>query len=248
MLLTIIIFTVLGSILSLIGGVLLLFKKNLSETFVLDLTSFAAGVLLSTAFIDLFPEAMEASDNTAKLFTYALSGMVVFFTLERFLLWFHHHHETEKNIRPSILLITIGDSIHNFIDGIAIASAFLVSFSLGVTTALAVAAHEIPQEIADFSVLLGQKVSKLKTLFFNGFSAITSLIGAILTYFLSEKITVFLPFIIAFTAGMFIYIAASDLIPELHRSSVKKTNAWHQTGTLLFGIFLVIIIKSLISE
>ena len=227
---------------------MLLFKKHLSETLILDLTSFAAGVLLSTAFIDLFPEALEKSSNPVKLFIYALGGMVVFFILERFLLWFHHHHETIKEVRPSVLLITIGDSIHNFIDGVAIASSFLVSFPLGVTTAIAVAAHEIPQEIADFSVLLGQKVTRLKTLAFNGLSALTSLLGAVITYYLSGQITVLLPFIIAFTAGMFIYIAASDLIPELHRSSIKKTNAWHQTATLLLGIMLVVVIKSLIGE
>ena len=98
MLINIIIFTIIGSILSLIGGALLLFKKRLTETFILDLTSFAAGVLLATAFIDLFPEAMEGSDNSIKLFTYALMGMVVFFILERFFLWFHHHHETVKEI------------------------------------------------------------------------------------------------------------------------------------------------------
>lgn len=248
MLINIIIFTIFGSVLSLIGGILLLFKKHLSDTFILELTSFAAGVLLATAFIDLFPEAMEESDNILKIFTCALSGMVAFFILERYLFWFHHHHETVKEIRPSVLLITIGDSIHNFIDGVAIASSFLISFPLGVTTAIAVAAHEIPQEIADFSVLLSQRVSKLKTLAFNGLSALTSLCGAVMTYYLSDQISSFLPFIIAFTAGMFIYIASSDLIPELHKSSIKKTNAWHQTAMLLFGIFLVVVSKSLLNE
>lgn len=248
MLINIIIFTFLGSILSLIGGILLLLKKQLSETFILALTSFAAGVLLATAFIDLFPEALENCKDPVKLFIFALGGIITFFILERFFLWFHHHHETTKEIKPTVLLITIGDSIHNFIDGVAIASSFLVSFPLGVTTAIAVAAHEIPQEIADFSVLLGQKVSRIKTLIFNGLSALTSLAGAILTYFLSDYISVSLPFIIAFTAGMFIYIASSDLIPELHRSSSKKTNPWHQTATLLLGIMLVIILKSLINE
>ena len=248
MLIYIIIFTIIGSILSLVGGVLILFRKKLSDTFILDLTSFAAGVLLATAFIDLFPEALEESNNIAKIFSYALSGMVVFFILERFLFWFHHHHETAKEISPSVILITIGDSIHNFIDGVAIASSFLISFPLGVTTSIAVAAHEIPQEIADFSVLLSQKVSKTKTLAFNGLSAITSLGGAILTYYISAQIRSYLPYIIAFTAGMFIYIASSDLIPELHKSSIKKSNAWHQSAMLLFGIFLVIVLKSLLNE
>lgn len=248
MLIWIITFTFLGSILSLIGGILLLFKKNLPEKFILDLTSFAAGVLLATAFVDLLPEALEESSNFVRIFTYTLFGMVVFFALERFFLWFHHHHETEKDIRPSVFLITIGDSIHNFIDGVAIAGAFLVSIPLGISTAIAVAAHEIPQEIADFSVLLSQKVSRFKTLAFNGLSAITSLFGAVITYYLSQSIQPLLPYLISFTAGMFIYIAASDLIPELHRSSVRKTSALHQTTMLLIGIFLVIVLKSLINE
>ncbi len=248
MLLNIIIFTIIGSILSLIGGVFLLLKKHLTESFILYLTSFAAGVLLATAFIDLFPEATKESTNISMIFVYALSGMVVFFILERFLFWFHHHHETEKDIKPSVLFIMLGDSIHNFIDGVAIASSFLVGFPLGMMTALAVAAHEIPQEIADFSVLLSQRVSKLKTLLFNGLSALTSLVGAVMTFYLSDQIRPLLPFVIAFTAGMFIYIASSDLIPELHKSSIKKTNAWHQTAMFLFGIFLVAITKSLLDK
>lgn len=223
---------------SLAGGMFLLLKKELSENLILILTGFAAGVLLSTAFIDLFPEALESGAESNDILMFALSGIVIFFLFERFLLWFHHHHETVEGIRPSILLITFGDSVHNFIDGVAIAGAFLVSFPLGVSTAIAVAAHEIPQEIADFSVMLSNKLPKNKIIAFNLFSALTSLTGAIGTFYLASTIERYLPMVISFTAGMFTYIAASDLIPELHRSADKKTNAWHQALAFLSGIII----------
>lgn len=248
MLSLIILFTIAGSVLSLIGGLILLLKKNLSQSFILGMTGFAAGVLISTAFFDLFPEAMESAPDSSVVFSSALLGMVVFFLFERYFLWFHHHHETPLEIHPSVLLITIGDSIHNFIDGVAIAGAFLMSIPLGITTSIAVAAHEIPQEIADFSVLLSHGVSKKNTLLLNLLSAFTSLLGALLTYFLFNRIEKNLPMIIAFTAGMFTYIASSDLIPELHRSSEKKGSAGAQTAMFLIGIVLVIIVKSVLHE
>ena len=130
MLVYIILFTIIGSILSLIGGVVLLTRKKLSDNTILMLTGFAAGVLLATAFFDLFPEALEANYDAATIFMFALAGIVSFFTFERFFLWYHHHHGSHKGIHPSTLLISVGDSIHNFIDGVAIAGAFLVNYSL----------------------------------------------------------------------------------------------------------------------
>src|SRR3989338_6843445 len=222
MLFNILLFTVLGSIFSLIGGLFLLTRKQLSEQVILILTSCAAGVLLATAFFDLFPESLESDFKTSTIFSFALAGVVIFFIFERF---------------------------YNFIDGVAIAGAFLVSFPLGIITSIAVAAHEIPQEIADFSVMLAEKVNKKKIIIFNLLSAGASLIGAIGTYFLAETITGYLPVIIAFTAGMFTYIASSDLIPELHRSSAdKKHEAWQQLTVFLAGIALVFVVKSLLNE
>src|SRR3989338_4826786 len=142
MLFNILLFTVLGSIFSLIG------------------------VLLATAFFDLFPESLESDFKTSTIFSFALAGIVIFFIFERFFLWYHHHHGSHQGIHPSTILISVGDSIHNFIDGVAIAGAFLVSFPLGIITSIAVAAHEIPQEIADFSVMLAEKVNKKKIILF----------------------------------------------------------------------------------
>ena len=249
MLFNILLFTVLGSIFSLIGGLLLLTRKRLSDKVILILTSFAAGVLLATAFFDLFPESLESDFEASTIFSFALAGIVIFFIFERFFLWYHHHHGSHQGIHPSTILITVGDGIHNFIDGVAIAGAFLVSFPLGIITSIAVAAHEIPHEIADFSVMLAEKVNKKKIILFNLISACSSLIGAIGTYFLAETITGYLPVIIAFTAGMFTYIASSDLIPELHRSSAdKKHEAWQQLSVFLAGIALVFVVKSLLNE
>lgn len=244
----IIIFTVLGSIISLAGGMLLLLKRQWSSGFILALTGFAAGALLATAFLDLFPEALENRASTTDVFVAALAGIVLFFLLERFFLWHHHHHESHGSIKPSVWLVTIGDGIHNFIDGVAITAAFLINIPLGITTAIAVAAHEIPQEIADFSVLITHGLTRKKAILFNLASACTSLVGAIVTYGMSELLQQYLPIIIAFTAGMFTYIASSDLIPELHHASSHKGSAWQQTGMFLLGIFLIFLVKWFIRE
>jgi len=239
-------FTLLGSVFSLIGGFFLLTRKKWNESFNLKLTSFAAGVLLATAFLDLFPHALEHLDKKINIFIPALFGMIMFFLLERFL-QFHHHHEPHQGFKASAILIILGDTMHNFIDGVVIAAAFLISFPLGVSTALAVAAHEIPQEIADFSVLLSKGFSKRKTLLVNIFSSLTAIIGALLTYFAGSYIESYLPIIIAFTAGMFIYIASSDLIPELHHSR-KKGEEINQALLFIFGVIVIVISTTFIGK
>ncbi len=247
MIVKILLFTTFGSILSLVGGVILLFKKNLSAQFSLVLTSFAAGVLLATAFLDLFPDAVEQLKNqtgAGGVFLPALSGIVLFFLFERTFIWFHHHHE-DHGAKPTIWTIALGDGVHNFIDGVAISAAFLSNPGLGLITAIAVAAHEIPQEIADFSVLLAQGVSKTKTLLFNLGSALTAYVGAITMYLFSRQLEMYLGVIIAFTAGQFAYIALSDLIPELHHTP-NRNDTLVQSLTFLGGIGIVIITKNFI--
>ena len=166
MLVQIVVLTSVGSVLSLLGGFVLLIGKTRDESFVLKLTSFAAGVLLATAFLDLFPEALESSlkRGGGDIFLPALGGIILFFLLERTLFWFHHHHAAH-GIKPTIWMVTLGDGVHNFIDGVAIAATFLINPTIGLTTALAVAAHEIPQEIADFSILLSRGLSKKQAIF-----------------------------------------------------------------------------------
>ncbi len=248
MLLTILLAVTIGSILSLSGGFLLLLKKSLSTTLNLLLISFAAGVLLGTAFLDLFPESLAGTSSPDSIFTWAIGGVVFFFLLEKLLLWYHHHHEAHEVAKPSVFLVTIGDGLHNAIDGVAIAASFLANPALGLATTIAVAAHEIPQELADFSVLLSHGLKKSRAIFLNLLSAFTSLVTAVLTFYLSPAITDFLPSIIAFTAGMFTYIACSDLIPELHDASAKKHGILRQTLLFLTGIALVYVAKLLLPE
>ncbi len=227
--------TLFVSAISLAGGMLLIAKRFALERHVGYLVSFAAGVMLATSFFDLLPEALELGEQSTMLTT-VLLGIVIFFFMERFLLWFHHHDDTHQT-RPSAWLIMMGDSIHNAIDGIAIATTFLTSPALGVAATLAIAAHEIPQELADFSVLIHGGMPKKRALFFNFLSALTAFVGAFAGYIAIRASQTALPFFLAFSAGMFIYIACSDLIPDLHRDFSKR-KGWLQSMPLLLGILV----------
>lgn len=237
-LLFIILASLLVSAVSFIGGIFLVNHKLFSNSsFTSSLVSFAAGIMLSAALLDLLPEAMEASEGNEALFLPVLVGIVGFFFLERFVVWFHHHHSSHGRA-PTSLLILLGDAVHNFIDGVAIAAAFLVNPSLGITTTLAIAAHEIPQEIADFSVLVSGGMQRRRALLFNFISGLTAVLGAVLAYFFFETVNGISWILLSFTAGMFLYIACSDLIPELHRDFSEKRK-WMQTFPFLGGILLL---------
>lgn len=227
----------MGSILSLIGGILLLTKERLAFNLSHFLASFAAGTLLGTAFFDLLPEALKKGGS--EVFTWALVGILIFFLLEKFIHVFHHHHEHKSGFaEPTVALVTLGDSLHNFIDGMVIAASFLVATPLGVVTALAVAAHEIPQEIGDFGVLIHKGLRKGQVLLINLVSAASALVGAIVTYFAKDLISVYLPLFLSLAAGFFIYIAASDLIPEIHEEKRLFYSFW-ETTMLFIGVSLV---------
>ncbi len=222
---------------------MLLFKEKLALRVSHYLASFAAGTLLGTAFFDLLPEAQEES-NGVDIFSWTLGGIIIFFLLERFIQWFHHHHEhSERQKRSAIWLINLGDSIHNFIDGVAIAATFLTNIPLGIVTTIAVASHEIPQEIGDFGILLHRGYSKRKVILSNILSAVAALAGAILTYRLGDRVEQWLPVFLSVTAGFFIYIAASDLIPEIHNEE-KKVVALIETVLLLLGILTIFLAVS----
>lgn len=240
----IIIFTTIGSIVSLIGGILLLLKPKFTENISHLLASFAAGALLATAFFDLLPEAVEESAHlgieVGQLFVWVLVGILFFFLFERTVHWFHHHqHEHEKeSAEPVVALIIVGDTIHNFIDGVVIAATFLVSIPLGIITALAVGAHEIPQEIGDFGILLKKGMKTKKVLLVNIVSALTALLGAVLTFFAGERIEGLALIFLPITAGFFIYIALSDLVPEIHHEN-RKGFAVKETVMLILGVVVV---------
>ena len=237
----IIVFTLMGSVGSLIGSYFLLLKQKITESFSNMLISFAAGALIATAFLDLFPEAAEAAGD-ANIFMPALLGFLSFFIAERYIRLFHYHHSHGK--KPSTLLVLIGDGIHNFVDGVTIAVAFLTSVPLGITTSIAVAAHEIPQEIADMGVLLANGLSKTRAVIFNFLSALTALAGAILTILFAGLIENYLYFFLAVAAGHFIYIAASDLIPEIHEDTGKGSK-YSTIFLFLLGIIVVYIFTTI---
>jgi len=240
----IVLFSFLGGVVSLVGGLVLLKKKRWSQEAMLVMISFAAGVLLSVSFSELLPEAVEAAELAGKevgsLFGVTLAAMAGFFLFERSFVWFHHHHQPHGDQpKPVVMMVWLGDTLHNAIDGLVITAGFFVSVPLGITTALAVGAHELPQEIADFSLYLAKGVGKAKTLVLNVLSSLATVVTAAAAYFLWDKIAVWQPEMLAFTAGMFIYIAGSDLIPELH-TEYRRKRALAQSAAFGGGIVAIL--------
>lgn len=243
----IIFFTLVGSVFSLIGGILLLFNEKKTLKYSHFLAAFAAGTLLGTVFFDLLPEAFNEAEHilnetgmNINIFIWTLFGLLCFFILERLVHWFHHHqHEyQDEKVKPTIPLIIVGDSVHNFIDGVVIASTFLVSIPLGIVTTLAVAAHEIPQEIGDFGILLHKGMRRRKIILVNLLSALTAIFGALIAFWIGDRVEALLPILLSVTAGFFIYIAASDLIPEIHNEN-RKGFAAIETSLMFLGIGVI---------
>lgn len=234
-----------GSLVSLIGGLYLIYGKRGTEKLQKAAVPFAAGALLAAAFLDLLPEAGEM-DEPKTIGLWLLGGFIGFFILERSLSWFHHHHDdNHRNVRrQTASLIVIGDTVHNFIDGLAIGAAFVVSPVTGIITTIAIAAHEIPQEIGDFGLLLEKGMAKRKVLLVNIVSAFATVLGAAIVYWLGDVLAINQAALLALTAGFFIYIAASDIIPTIHAEPRRKT-ANLQTLVLLFGIIFVGVTSSL---
>ncbi len=208
--------TLAVSVLSLIGAASFLLRGKTLKKIIPALVALAAGSLLGGSFFHLIPEAYE-NDFPAIGIT-IVSGFLLFFLIERYLHW--HHHE-EKCVHDHSLgyLVLFGDALHNLIDGMIIAAAFLVDIPFGITTTLIVMAHEIPQEIGDLGILLHSGFSKRKALLMNFLTALTAIIGAVVAYFFSSGSELFAQILIPLAAGGFIYIAASDLIPEMHREN-----------------------------
>jgi zinc and cadmium transporter len=241
----------MGSVGGLVGGVILLSREKFALKISHLLASFAAGILLGTAFFDLLPEAVhEGEMRNINIFPWVLFGIVLFFLLERFMHhWFHHHegHGEEKNPKITLPLIIFGDTLHNFMDGVVIAATFMTSIPLGIATALSIFAHELPQEIGDFGLMLHGGLRPRKIILVNILSASISLIGALITYLLGDILEGFLPMLLAVTAGFFIYIASSDLIPEMHHEK-RKGFAFIQSSLFIAGIFVMWVSVSLLEH
>ena len=209
------------SLISLIGVLTLSLKEKVLKKVLLLMISFSAGAMLGGAFFHLLPEALEFSADIEKIFIFTLSGILVFFVLEKVLRWHHYHDvncETHHHKHLGQLNL-IGDGAHNLIDGIVIAGAFAVSASLGLAVTLSIALHEIPQEISDYGVLIYAGFGRAKALMFNLFSGFLAVIGVLIGYFLILSTSHINIFLLPFTAGGFIYIAATDLVPEIHKEN-----------------------------
>ncbi len=232
--------SVVVSLISLIGIFTLLLKENLLNKLLFVLIAFAAGGLIGGAFLHLLPEALEQTGSSA-VFSYLIVGFIFFFILEKYLHW-RHCHEGTCSIHPFTYLSLIGDGIHNFIDGLIIGASFLVSIQFGIITTLVIVLHEIPQEMGDFGILVYGGFTKFKALYFNFLIALTCIAGTIAGYLISANLKDFSVFLIPFTAGGFIYIAACDLIPELHKQPELKKSALSMLA-FLCGISIILLTR-----
>lgn len=233
----VIFFSLIGGVLSLVGGLLLIRRKHSAEMLAKYATPFAAGALLAAVFMDLLKEGVEQAPVDTVMFA-ALAGILTFFFAERFLHWFHHHHQHE-NADPSKSLIIVGDTMHNALDGVAIAAAFLISIPTGIVTTIAVAAHEIPQEIGDFGLLLSKGMSRAKVLWVNVISALATTAAAVVTFVLGSEDKLPIGLLLGLSAGFLLYIALSDIIPTLHEQTSKKRLFDMQPVLLLLGVVVV---------
>lgn len=250
MLLKIILATVLVSLISLVG-ILVIFKKENKKSFLKALISLAAGALLTVAFLNMLPEAIEAEIyDVHEIFLVVLISIVFFFLLERVFHWHHCHCEThgkpEGRSKKNMAVINlVGDGIHNFVDGALIASSFLLDVNAGMLVTLAVILHEIPQEISDFGVLLYAGLSKAKAILYNLLTASIAIIGAIVFYYFGNTLENIIPLVIAFAAGNFIYLSTADLIPELHHGENKKNIVSH-SAWLVVGVILMYLASNIL--
>ncbi len=234
--------SIVVSIISLVGVFTLLLKDEWLDRILFLLISFAAGGLIGGAFLHLLPESLEQSRDS-NIFLYVILGFVLFFVLEKYLHWRHCHKENCATHAFTYLNL-IGDTVHNLSDGLVIGASFVVSAHFGLITTLVIIFHEIPQEIGDFGVLIYGGFNKSKALFYNFISGLACILGALIGFFLSAHNTAFSIFLLPITAGGFIYVAACDLIPELHKQTELKRTAL-SFFTFLAGILFILLARFL---
>ncbi|MCX5712427.1 MAG: ZIP family metal transporter [Candidatus Omnitrophica bacterium] len=236
------------SLVSLIGIFSLFFKENLLEKILIPLIAFSAGGLIGGAFLHIMPEAIRDYGDK-NVFLYLIVGFIVFFILEKYLHWRHCHKGGECKTHPFTYLNLFGDAIHNFTDGLAIGASFVIGIHFGLITTFVIILHEIPHEIGNFGVLVYGGFSRVKALIFNFITALTCILGASAGFLLSEKIKSFSMYLLPIIAGGFVYIAACDLIPEIHKGD-NNTNSRSLISVFafLFGIIFILIFKDIFSH
>jgi zinc and cadmium transporter len=250
---------------SLLGGTLsvlcaALFALNARTSWVTSLVSYAIGALLGAVFLDILPEAIKLSGNITALSATILGGILLFFTLEKLLIWRHCHHDhcevhDHEAHEPhashagehgahgrSGMMIMVGDTFHNFVDGVIIAAAFLTDIHLGIVTSLAIIAHEIPQEVGDFMILLHSGYSKARALFLNLVSSLATLVGGVLAYFALQAVQGTMPVLLALAAASMIYVAVADLIPGLHERTQLRDTV-EQVILIALGVSSIVLVN-----
>jgi zinc and cadmium transporter len=232
--------SLLMSAIALVGSVTLVLQEATLQRIILPLVAFSAGSLIGGAFFHMIPAGLTTYGFSNSFFIWILTGFSIFFALEQFLHWHHCHRATMSCRKPLTYLILIGDGLHNFIGGLAIAGTFLVDIRLGIMSWLAAAAHEVPQELGDFGVLIHGGWKKKKALMFNVLSALTFLLGGLITYVTAFTIDV--SFLIPFAAGNFLYIGAADLIPEVKEHNLLSVNVGNFLA-FITGLGLMLLIK-----
>lgn len=230
----------LMSAIALVGSVTLVLKESTLQRILLPLVAFAAGSLIGGAFLHMIPASQVEDRADIAVYVWVLAGFTLFFALEQFLHWHHCHRAPASCKEPLTYLILIGDGLHNFLGGLAVAGAFLIDIRLGITTWLAAAAHEVPQELGDFGVLVHGGWDKRQALLFNLLSALTFLAGSLLAYVASFQIDT--AFLVPFAAGNFLYIGASDLVPEVSKHRDVVANVVHFV-CFVFGLALMLVIR-----
>jgi zinc and cadmium transporter len=241
----IVIFSVLGSVGAIVVAALFLFlpapQRERATTW---LISYAAGTLIGVTFLELLPTALESADATV-VFGITAFGIVLFFTLEKFVLW-HHCHDGDCQVHHAQgQLILIGDALHNIIDGVVIAAAFLASIPIGISTAIAVILHETFQEVGDLAILVASGYSRRKAILFNVFTGLTAVLAAVIAYFALDRISGALPYVLALSSAGFLYIALADLVPLQHRHAGLRS-ALFQILLQLAGVGTVLAFEMLL--
>lgn len=231
-------FSLLGSVGAIAGAALFLtFPEGIRRVVIPGLISFAAGTLLGAAFLGMIPAGLKMAPVIDVMAT-VLAGIVLFFVLEKLVIWRHSHDDDLKEHGQPGPLVLIGDAFHNFVDGVVIAGAFLTSLPLGIATAMAVIAHEVPQELGEFAILLESGYGRAKALLLNLLSSLATLPGAVLAYFWLAETQRAIPYVLGVSAASFIYIATADLIPGLHKH-VSAAASVRQFVLLLAGIYTI---------
>jgi zinc and cadmium transporter len=237
---------ILVSITSLIGIFTFLLHNKKLDNILLYLVSFSVGALFGDVFIHLLPEAFEGTNNSTLIGIYVLTGILFSFAVEKFIHWRHCHTPEDRHHHHAFAYMSlVGDSVHNFIDGLIIAGAYFVSIPVGIATTIAVILHEIPQEIGDFGILIHGGFSKGKALFFNFITALTAVVGAIIGIILSSTESLMI-FLIPFAAGNLIYIAGSDLIPQLHNNTCEEKTIRKSTSQIMIMILGILIMMCML--